>query len=319
MIKRIITISIAACTIVVANAQGDNNKVLDSNEQDAVVAKMKAVPVIDTNKTWTYTGLTTLNFSQVSLNNWAGGGVSSISATGLVNLNANYAKNKDTWTNSLDLAYGILKNQNVDPLKSDDRIEFNSKYGHKKNEKWYYSALLNFKTQFSPGYNAPGETITISDFFAPAYLITAIGMDYKPSDNFSLFLSPATSKVTIVNAPSLSKIGAFGVEPGENSRSEVGAYIKMMYKRDLVENVSFSTKLDLFSNYLNNPQNIDVSWETLINMKINKFMTASIATHLIYDDDVNISVDDNNDGILDGFGPRVQFKEVLAVGFSYKF
>lgn len=295
-----------------------DDKVLDPTEQKDVIEKLTE-EVKEEKKDWTFSGLTTLNFSQVALSNWAGGGVNSISATGLINLNANYAKNKDSWTNSLDLAYGLLKNKDADAFKSDDRIELNSKYGRKATEHWYYSALLNFKTQFAPGYSTPGETVTISDFFAPAYLITALGMDYQSSENFSLFLSPATSKITIVNAPTLSAVGAFGVDPGETIRTEFGAYVKMNYKRDIVENVNFQTKLDLFSNYLNNPQNIDVSWETLIGMKINKFMSASISTHLIYDDDIDIAVDDNNDGVLDGFGPRIQFKEVLAIGLSYKF
>ena len=301
-----------------ANAQGDN-KVLDASEQAALVTNLQAAELDDSTKIWNFGGLTTLNFSQVSLNNWAGGGVSSLTATGLVNLNAIYAKDKTSWVSSLDLAYGLLKNKDVDAFKSDDRIEFNSKYGRKASDHWYYSALVNFKTQFSPGYSTPGDSIAISNFLAPAYVIGALGMDYKPSENFSVFISPITSKTTIVNDPILSAAGAFGVEEGETIRSEFGAYLKMAYQRDVVENVSFQTKLDLFSNYQNNPGNIDVSWETLISMKINKFMTASISTHLIYDDDIDIAVDNNNDGIIDEVGPRVQFKEVLAIGLSYKF
>lgn len=316
MKKTIIFLSF--CATIFSHAQGDN-KVLDQSEQTALVNKLKAETPVDSTKNWAFGGLTTLNFSQVSLNNWAGGGVSSISATGLVNLNANYTKEKASWSNSLDLAYGLIKNQDADPFKSDDRIEFNSKYGYKASEHWNYSALMNFRSQFAPGFTTPGDSIAISNFLAPAYVIGAIGMDYKPSENFSMFISPITSKTTIVNDKTLSDAGAFGVEAGEIIRSEFGAYLNMDYKRNLVENVSFQTKLNLFSNYLNNPQNIDVSWETLIGMKINKFMSASISTHLIYDDDINIAVDDNNDGTIDGFGPRVQFKEVLGIGLSYKF
>jgi len=67
------------------------------------------------------------------------------------------------------------------------------------------------------------------------------------------------------------------------------------------------------------PQNIDVNWELLISMKVNKYISATITTQLIYDDDINIAVDNNNDDIIDEFGPRVQFREVLGIGLSYKF
>lgn len=296
-----------------------DDKVLDDKEKEAVITKMKTTAPLDTTKTWKTFGLIGLNFNQVSLTNWAGGGTSSIATTGIMNLNANYAKGKTSWVNSLDMAYGIIKNADAPIIKSDDKLEFNSKFGHKASKYWYYSGLLNFRSQFAPGFKTPGDTVKISNFLAPGYLIAAIGMDYKPNDKFSAFLAPLTSKITIVNDPVLSARGAFGVDTNATVRSEFGGFIKLQYQNNIVENVSFATRIDLFSNYLHNPKNIDVSWETLISMKINKFMSASIATHLIYDDDVKISVDENKDGILDGFGPRVQFKEVLAVGLAYKF
>nr|MBP9083784.1 DUF3078 domain-containing protein [Bacteroidia bacterium] len=95
--------------------------------------------------------------------------------------------------------------------------------------------------------------------------------------------------------------------------------IRALYKKDIIENVNLQTKLELFSNYLEDPQNIDVNWEVLISMKVNKYITATLATQLIYDDNTIIAVDNNSDGIIDEAGPRTQFKEVLGVGFSYKF
>lgn len=301
-----------------AFSQGDN-KVLAENEKNKITEGIVISIPIDSNKNWNYGGIATFNFSQVALNNWAGGGVSSITTTGLLNLNAVYAKNKASWVNSLDMAYGIIKNKNVPLQKSDDRIELNSKFGRKASKDWYYSALMNFRTQFAPGFNAPGDTVKISNIFAPAYVITALGMDYKPNANFSAFIAPFTSKITIVNDPFLSAAGAFGVEAGETFRSEVGSFIKVAYQKDVMENVGFTTKIDLFSNYLNNPQNIDINWEVLLNMKVNKYITTSVSTLLIYDDDIDIAVDNDNDGTIDGSGPRVQFKEVLAIGLAYKF
>jgi hypothetical protein len=178
---------------------------------------------------------------------------------------------------------------------------------------------LNFKTQLANGYNYPNDSDKISGFMAPGYLLGAIGLDYKPNDNFAVFLAPLTLKVTFVTDDTLAAAGAFGVDPGDHFKNEFGGYLRAFLKKDVMENITFQTKLDLFSNYLHNPQNIDVSWECLLSMKVNKFISATLSTHLVYDDDVDIAVDNNDDDVPDEYGPRVQFKEVLAVGFSVKF
>jgi hypothetical protein len=278
---------------------------------------------------WTTGGTLGLNFSQVYLNNWAAGGQTSVSATGIVNLFGNYAKGRVSWDNTLDVAYGVLKQGDTDFIKSDDKLDFSSKFGYKTDSPWYYSALLNFRSQFSPGYDDPlapdSSRNLISDILAPAYGLLSLGMDYKPNENFSVLIAPLTLKVTIVGDQDLADAGAYGVDPaefdelgiqvsdGDHSRGELGGYIKMMYKTDVVENVSLLTKLDLFSNYQVNPGNIDVNWEVLISMKVNSFLTTTIATQLLYDDDINITREDGS------VGPDTQFKEVLSLGISYTF
>jgi hypothetical protein len=166
----------------------------------------------------------------------------------------------------------------------------------------------------------------ISDFFAPAYLQLAIGLDYKPNAYFSAFLAPISGKFTFVLDEELSDLGAFGVEPGKTSKSEMGGYFRAIYskndfKSEILKNVAFTTKLDLFSNYLENPQNVDVSWEVLIGLKINKFLTANLNTHLIYDDNIMVPVDTDDNGTVDPGeqGKRIQFKEIFGVGLSFKF
>ncbi|MCD4746137.1 MAG: DUF3078 domain-containing protein [Bacteroidales bacterium] len=281
-----------------------------------------------TDTSWTKGGEGALNFSQASLSNWAAGGENSISANAYLNLFINYKKDKSFWDNNFELAYGLLKTGDEEQRKSEDKIDLSSKYGYQAVKSWYYSVLLNFKSQFTKTYEYPedAEKFLVSDFFAPAYLLYGIGMDYNPNDDFSIYISPLTIKHTFVNDQDLADEGAFGVEPaqyneqgekiknGENLRNELGAFIKMMLRKNLIENVDFQTKLELFSNYSDNPQNIDVNWEVLIAMKINKFMSANINTQLIYDDDIDII--DKNEKKL---GPRTQFKEVFGIGLSYKF
>jgi hypothetical protein len=285
----------------------------------------------DSTEGWKKGGIISLNLSQTSLTNWTAGGQNALSVNGLASLFANYKKGKSEWTSSLDIGYGILKQgKEEDLIKTDDKIDLLSKYGRQAINKWYYAVLLNFKTQMTAGYNYPNDSVKISGLFAPAYILGSLGVDYKPNDVFNIYISPFTSKITIVVDQDLANSGAFGVTPadtnssgiitskGENVRFELGGYIRIEYRKELMENITILTKLDLFSNYLNNPQNIDVNWETLLTLKVNKFISATLSTQLIYDDDINIAGDTNDDGEIE-YVPRIQFKEILGIGFSYNF
>ncbi len=273
----------------------------------------------DTTKVWTKGGTISINFSQVSLTNWAAGGKSSASGTALFNVFANYRKDNLSWENALDLGYGLLKEEDDKPVKTDDKIDFSSKFGLKPSpeSKIFYSALFNFRTQMTDGYKYPDTEKVISSFMAPGYLTLALGADYKPNDKFSLLVSPLTGKMTVVSDEELAE--NYGLDAGKKSRSELGAFIKTQFKTTVVKNVSLESKLDLFSNYLDTPQNIDIHWDVLVNMKINDYLSANLITNMIYDDDVNIAVDNNDDGVIDSTGPRIQFKQLFGVGLSVKF
>jgi hypothetical protein len=281
----------------------------------------------DTLLGWKTGGVLNINLSQTSLTNWAAGGQNSLSVNGLFSGFANYKMGKSVWDNSLDLGYGILKQGDEDVRKTDDKIDFLSKYGREAFKNVYYAALFNFKTQWSPGYSYPDVDTKISDFLSPAYILVALGLDYKPNAWFSAFLAPLTGKFTIVTDQTLSNLGAFGVNPGETTKSEFGGYLRAIYSRndfksEFLKNVSFTTKIDLFSNYTENPQNVDVNWEVLIAMKVNKYLSVNFNTQLIYDDNIQIPVDKNGNGTFEtgeSVRSKVQFKEILGVGLSYKF
>ncbi len=323
---------------------------LNDNDAKSAIDKVRKREKAEQKDTtyWDRGGVITLDFSNVFLSNWAGGGLNSVSGKGLISLYAKLVKKNSTWDNTLDLGYGLVNQFDTDPLdnvddglfyKSDDRIDFASKYGRHAFQDWYYSGLLNFRSQFAPGFANPADSKDInkkiSDFAAPAYVIAAVGLDYKPNKHFTLFLSPLTSKTTIVADDTLSSRGAFGVDKGEMIRFEVGGYVKAAYNKKLFENkndkgavtesMTFSTKIDLFSNYIENPQNIDVSWETLISMQFLKYFSFTTGTHLIYDDDIDskliVTERDPSTGaiVTSRLAPGVQFKWVTGIGFVYKF
>lgn len=292
-------------------------------------AQTDSTAVLPQDTVWKKGGLLTLTFNQTSLSNWAAGGENALSLNGIAAFFTKYKKDKVAWDNNLDLAYGFLKQGDDDIVKNDDRIELNSKLGYQafKSKVWYYTALVNAKTQFAPGYNEIGDTmrVKISDFAAPAYVLLSLGLDYKPTDYFSVYISPLTAKFTIVNNQRLADLGSFGVdaatynpitgekiEDGETLRSEFGAYLNARFQKDIMQNVNLMTKLDLFSNYQDNPQNIDVNFDLLLGMKVNKLITVSLGVTVIYDDDIMII-----DG--DKVGPRTQMRQVFGVGFAKKF
>lgn len=276
----------------------------------------------DTVSGWKTGGVFAITGSQTSLFNWAAGGENSVSLNGLLSLFANYKKGKGAWDNSLDIGYGMMKqgfDKEVPFTKTDDKIDLLSKYGYRAFRSWYYAALFNFKTQMTPGYAKPGDEKKISDFFAPAYTILALGMDYKPNSYFSAFIAPVTAKWTFVMDDELSAMGAFGVEKGQNVKNEFGGYVRVIFSKNdfksaFLRNISFTTKIDLYSNYLKEPEKIDVNWETLIAIKVNKYITINLTTHLIYDYDTKFESEFNPEGV-----DKVQFKEIFGVGFSYKF
>ncbi len=262
---------------------------------------------------WEWGGLTSLTFTQVSLYQWSAGGEPSLAAAALGNLFFNYRSENASFENTLDLGYGFNR-QGSEARKANDRIELNSKYGRNISKHWSLSGLLNFRTQFTEGFSYEDNVKSdrISTFMAPGYLTTTLGLDYKPVDNFSIFISPVAGKFTFLMDDSLSAAGEFGVDPGDKFRAELGGFVKITYAATLVHNVDLSTKLDLFTNYLEEPT-VDVQWEVLLSMKINEFLSATLNTVFIYDDDVNVPKSGGETG------PGWQIKEVFGVGLSYKF
>ncbi len=268
--------------------------------------------------TWRVSGEFGFKFNQVALTNWAAGGQNSIAFNSSFTLKADYLKDKWKWNTLLFLGYGISK-QGEDPLnKTDDQILLNSNLGYQINDSWYATLNGNFRTQFTDGYDNPTDSLKISTFMAPAYLVTGLGFEYKPNDNFLVTLSPLTNKTTFVLDEQLSAQGAYGVDTLSNVRAEFGAYLTLYFKKEIIKNVTFTTLYTMFGNY-ETLGSWDINWDLIFDFKINDFLSANFVTNLIYDEDVQIPVDRTGDGIKESFGPRVQFRQALGIGLTAKF
>ena len=265
---------------------------------------------------WELKSLHSLNGTQSSFVNWNAGGRNNISLNASIRASANFNREIWNWSNDLSLAFGGIKYLDDSEVfmyqKTDDKIDLSSKLGVRISKKYLISLNTGFKTQFADGYTYPNDSIAVSKFMAPGYMNLAIGTDYVKDANFSVFGSPFAAKTTFVMDDSLSQIGSFGVEKGERIRHEFGAFLKLKWNAELMKNIEMKSKLELFSNYLNNPQNIDVNAELVFVFRVNSLFSATAQWNLIYDDDIQIR--DINGKV----GPRTQFKSVLGIGISYK-
>ena len=294
---------------------------LTAAEESAL--RNSAAPPQDT-VLWLSKGLINIHFSQVQLNNWAAGGQSNLSLLTKFDQNWNLDRERFGWDSELHLAFGLLhRPEDRVFLKTDDRIEWSTKFGYRTTTTGFITIMAHFRSQLAPGYaienGVPNRDLLNSNWLSPGYGVVAAGMDYKhPSNAINVFLAPITFKSTWVMDDSLSQAGAFGVTPGETSRYEVGGYLKMNANWKISEEISYSLRLDLFSNFMDNPQNIDVYSDHLISLKINTWLTTTISATLIYDDDISLTKNPQEiDGALvPNIGPGLQLKQVLSVGLS---
>lgn len=262
---------------------------------------------------WTIRGTNTLLLNQAAFSNWMAGGINSIALTGRADYEFNLKRGKNLWENRILGGYGLRSEEGNRATKVEDVLDFTSKYGYQLgSSSWYAAAALNLKTQFAKGYDYSNPTQSyISNFFAPGYVTVGMGLDYIPNDNFQLSIHPLTSRFTIIGDKAVFDpdqdgilTPAYGAQPTESLVYQLGAYIGGRYKVKLMENILLDNRFGVFTNYLEKPQNLVLSYSAILDMKVNEFISTQITADLFYDD--------NQIG-------KLQLKETLGVGLTYKF
>lgn len=293
---------------------------LTAYAQDQTVKKLQSDASKDikkekdtSGKIWKVGGTYGLNITQGSLSNWAAGGDDfSLAVNTLLNLYAFYKKDKNSWDNTFEYGFGYFKTTSLGSRKNDDHLDLLSKYDHAISSKWNVSGLFNLRSQFFKGFTYNGnQEIFSSAFFAPGYVLLSAGLDYKPSQAFSFFVSPLTLRWVIVAQDSLAAKGLYAA-PGEHHHTEIGAFLSTTLVKELTKTLTYKGRLDLFSNYKQNPQNIDLYFTNLFALKISKVLSATWNVDMIYDDDVRL-FGPNHDA------PRLQVKSLIGVGLLVKF
>ncbi|PWA05555.1 DUF3078 domain-containing protein [Flavobacterium psychrotolerans] len=289
-----------------------------NTEKELVLNTEKAVKIIadTTAKGWKNKGNLSLLFNQSNFNNWIAGGENNMSGNLSINYDFNYKKKDITWDNKILASYGLLQTKNTDfEKKTDDRFEFNSVLGKKAFGEWYYSFFLNFRTQFTKGYvygkDSNGAEIRTenTNLLSPGYLTFGPGIFWKRSENLKVNFAPLTSKLTFVDKDRTSILGYvdgsyFGVDANKSLRYELGFYTSAYYKLNVMTNVSAENTLNLYSNYLEKPENVDVDYSLAIVLRINRYLSTNVSVQTIYDDNA-----------FHGF----QTREVFGLGINYGF
>jgi hypothetical protein len=306
-----ILLACALFSIFIASAQDKTVKDL----KDASGRAIKKDPNDTISKTWKKGGLYGINVSQGSLSNWAAGGDDfSLSLNSVLSLFAFYKKDKHSWDNTFDFNLGYVKTTSLGSRKNDDRFDLLSKYGYALNSKLNVAGLFNFRSQFFKGYTYDDEGVRTmsSAFLSPAYILVSPGLDFKPNADLSIFVSPITARWTIVKDDTLSAKGLYGVDPGKHSNGEFGAFASVNYLKEFNKNITYKSRLDLFSNYRGKPKNVDLYFTNVVNVKLSKILSLTWSVDMIYDDDVRLFGKNNN-------GAALQLKSLVGIGLLAKF
>jgi len=275
---------------------------------------------------WKKGGDVSLSFTQTDFSNWAAGGEKSVSFSSSSNLFANYRKDKMIWENYAFMAYGIIKSGTRDPVKNSDQLNIGSRVGYQMAKNWYYTAALLGKTQFAPGYKySSTDTLYTSNFLAPAYLFVSLGLDYKPSGRVSISFAPAMGKATFVHSNDEWVLKSAGlsqdlIDDGKKARYEFGGGIVFNLNGSYFsKKVTYTSQLELFSNYFDKPQNVDVAWDFQFRIALTKFVSAGIRINMIYYDNQKTFVKNLNTGEQEQHGAKLQVKEYFEIGLFYAF
>lgn len=282
----------------------------------SLIFSQENIDSLNIDSKWKKSGTILFLANQSSFSNWSSGGQSSVSGTLKFNYNLNYYENGWAWDTKIQSAFGLNKIGGSDFLrKTDDKIEINSVIGKKFNNnfigKWSYSSFFNFQTQFAKGYNFGKDTngninrTEKSRFFSPATSLLGVGLYWKRDQNFWINFAPMTAKLILVNRIFTRDLNEgqtyFGIKKNGNSRFELGASFRSFFKKEIYENIVLQNSLSLYSDYLNNPQNVDFDYTVNIAMQVNKFLSTNIIVQFVYDDNEI---------------KRLQIREVFGLGLN---
>lgn len=316
-----------------ANAQDDDDR-LDYNKKtkkDNIASELDKLEA-DTTKPWKLGIVTSINYSQTAMSNWAAGGQESITLAGNAGLFANYSKKRNYWFNLFDASYGLVKISDLPMRKSQDYWEFNTKYGYRFKKHWSATVFAEAISQFASGYDYATDTfgrVPISKPFAPGYLNQGVGITYEHNKiGISARFAPITAREILVLDETINET-LYGVDPGKTVQFQLGASLRINYFKELAPknkyiNPILESRLFVFYDYLKTEKNPLINWRTKFDMKVFKVLSVGVLVHLIYDPTVLFKELEqvNENGVTvtrEVEKKKVQLLQMLGIGIGYNF
>jgi hypothetical protein len=286
------------------------------------VEPLKAIPVY-----WEYGFSSSFALNQTYLSNWSKGGESSLSTMLDIKGEAAYhdKATKTEWKNDGRIKYGSIITAENGLRTNTDMLEVNSQFNRTISKQVDFSAIFYTKHQLARGYNYPNDSVVVSRFLNPGTFTIGVGVEYKPFKNTEINFSPLSYKNTFVLDTAEIDQTNHGIEPDKRARQEMGGQLRVKNKLEILEGLNISNSLRLFSNYFDQPQNVDVDWEITLEKRISWYASVALNLHMIYDDNIRFPVL-GDDGVPlklpDGSirkAPKLQFKEFIGLTFALKF
>ena len=290
----------------------------------------------DTVKHWTFKSLSLVSIAQNAFVNWSAGGESSLTGKAAFDYNLQYKVEKFTFDNSANLVFGLVGYIDKRVEKTNDKLNLAVAFSYQTSKKWSLTNLVTLKTQFANGYKYPDDSTLISAFFAPAYVTISLGFNYKPNDEFQIFLSPISGKMTFVLNDELANKGSFGVKkaivdtlgniitPGKHFIGKVGVNLVTSYNAEIMKNIKLNSALSLHNNYFDFNSNdrwiIDVDFDSRMVFSINNIFATVLYLHLKYDHSTMFPNYENINGVETEVSqsPRLQINESFGLGVTYQ-
>jgi hypothetical protein len=259
---------------------------------------------------WTLKSLANLQFSQNFVStNWYQGGSNNISILGIINGTFNYDNKKNIqWDNFAEwrLGFNSVEGDTMRLLNTnDDIIRANSKLGIKAGGNWFYSGSVDFSTHLFNSYKAINSKDMKARLLTPVRLNIGVGLDYKYKKLFSLMLSPLSYKFIYANDTLNVNKKSFGILPGEQILSQIGSSFKAQINYSPSREIQIDSKLTFYTNY----EKVEIDWEIVGNFRVNRFLSTRLSLNPRYDNTVILA---------EGEKAKIQFKELLTFGLSYR-
>ncbi len=262
---------------------------------------------------WYREGNLMLQFTQsyASSNWYTGGSPASLTLIGQFKGRISYINGKIAWENYLDWRNGVATTP-ADSLRkfniTDDLFRINSKFGYQIAKKLYFSTGVDYQMNLWNMWKA-NEKVLLSSFMTPLYFNVNMGLDYKPVDGLSIVVGPVNYRLVYALQDEREGVDVttYGIKTGSDILHEFGSSIRAHYKHKIIREIYIDTELYFYTNY----KGVQVDWEVNLDFKINRFLSAQVMLRPRFDN--------TNWDYSSGNKPKIQFKDLVSIGFSHKF